>query len=161
MTAAILPFQRSSATSPAYRTGCSAVETSPSAPPPLALGDTLPADLEPLAQSHAEDLRLGSICDAVDDLIERASDERNGYAHRPLGVIADIALDGLLKVKADLDATVRSLSARTALAEARELDREISNMDQAEALAVWRTLTKAQQSAVIWVQSQAMPGGAA
>jgi len=159
MSAAILPFTRRVAVHPG---GPATGEKAPESIAPAPGATPIPGDLEALAASHAADLRLGSICDAVEDLIERATDERAGYAHRPLGVIADIALDGLLKVKADLDATVRALAARTALAEARELDRELSDMDQAEALSLWRELTPAQKSAVIWVQSEAMtPGGAA
>jgi len=158
MSAAIIPFSRRVAV---YPGGPATGETAPARA--LDAGAThIPADLEALVASHAEDLRMGSILDVVDDLIERATDERAGYAHRPLGVIADIALDGLLKVKADLDATVRSLAARTALAEARELDRELSDLDLTGALEIWRELTPAQQGAVIWVQSEAMtPGGAA
>lgn len=160
MTASILPFPFSSATSPAIRTGCSAAGTGASHRPPAG-AQTLPADLEALATAHAETLRMGSICDQLADLLERVTDERSGYAHRPIGVMADVALDGLLKVKDDLDATIRSLAIRGALAEARELDQELSNQPQDEALATWRELTPAQRSAVIWVQQQALDGGAA
>lgn len=162
MSAAIIPFTRRVAVHPG---GPAAGETVSAAPRPTqAAAETtpIPGDLEALAASHAADLRMGSICDAVEDLIERARDERTGYAHRPVGVIADIALDGLLKVKADLDATIRSLALRGALAEAKELDRELSDQPQDDAIALWRELTPAQRAAVIWVQQQAMaPGGAA
>lgn len=163
MSASILPFPFSSATSPATRTGCSAAGTGASHRPPAG-AQTLPADLEALATAHAETLRMGSICDQLADLIERATDERSGYAHRPIGVMADVALDGLLKVKDDLDATVRSLSIRGALAEARDLDAAFADMtpdDQAVELGFLRA---DQKRALLWAQAEAMAaatGGAA
>jgi len=158
MTASIHPFTRSPVRSGPDTLG--AAETG-AGHGPIAGAHPFPADLEPLAASHADDLRLGSICDAVEDLIERARDERTGYAHRPMGVIADVALDGLLKIKADLDATVRALSVRGALAEAQELDRELADKSPDEQISVWRELTPAQRSAVIHVQKLAMTGGGA
>ena len=159
MTASIHTFPLSAATSPASRTGGSAAGKGVGQAP-LADAQPVHVDLVALADCHAADLRLGSISDAVNDLIERASDERCAYAHRPVGAIAEVAFDALRNLQADLDVTIARLAERAALAEATELDERLSGLPFDEAMEIWRELTPAQQSAVIWVQARALNGGA-
>lgn len=154
----VIPF---TATSPAYRTGCSAVETGASHGPPAG-AHPIPADLEQLAATHADDLRRGSALDALLDVFEAAKDTRNNRPHVPEGVIAAAAVELLAPVLVELGEIIGRLARRGALAEAEGLDRELSGMSQDDQLALWRDLTPAQRSAVIWVQAAAMtPGGAA
>lgn len=158
MNASVIPFRRTVAVHPGSPR---AVETSPSAPPPLALGGTLSPDLEALTAQFVEDFKTGSVFDAIADVVERAVDERRAMAHRPQGIIAAAAMDGLSALVTDLDVVIWRIAGRAALTEAEELERRLSGLPLDQALEVWRELTMPQRSAVLWVQARYMPGGAA
>ncbi len=153
----IIPFARGTAdsrpTSP-QRAERASVAPRTDAPP-------IPGDLEALTESHIADLRMGSVAESLFELFGVSRDARNNRPHVPEGAVAGAVVELLAPVIIEVDNVILRLARRGAVAEAQELDRALSDLPQAEALDLWRTLSKPQQSAVIFVQQQAMTTGGA
>lgn len=150
----IIPFRREPMST---RTIEGAAGTGASHRPPAG-AQPFPPALEALAAEHVETLR-GGLYEQLVDLIERAHDERRGYAHRVVGTIADVALDGLLKTRDDLDGALWRMARQDAAREAKALAEPFLTMTQDAAVAEFRYLTRAQREAVSFVLSQ--PDGGA
>lgn len=154
MSALVIPFAREPLS---YRNSEGSRGTSPSARPPLALGDTLHPDLEALADSHADDLRMGSVAEAVFELFGVARDARNNRPHVPAGIIAAAVVELLAPVLVELETVIAREARRGAVREAHELDHEFAEMEPGEQAREIGFLTPAQRSALIWAQARAMP----
>lgn len=165
MTGHVLPFQIPTATSPANRTGCSAVGTVSAVPAPKSAAETtpFPEALEPLAASHFSDLQSGAVYAGLAELIDAALADRdkhfdartNGFK-APAGVIADSLIDRLMDAREALHVTMAAEARKGALAEARELDAEYSAMTQAEIELELQFLRPCQRQALLWAQAEAI-----
>jgi hypothetical protein len=134
------------------RAACDARETARTASPRSGAGHPFPEAMEALAADHVMWLQVETLYGEIADLIDLAAAARRAGPREPSAVAADLAHDSLTILLMEMDALFARLGRTAAMAEARRIDAELSELSAADALNEWRHLRASQREAVLWVQ---------